>query len=151
MTAGSTPEQLEQAFRATEAGGDRAGRHPAQAAAGHRRWTCSPKSGSPAATGPCWCKSNEQLEDRDLVLAAGLTCRISSGCIEVVAGPQTERQLFCTLLADLLSQLPLATGGAGRSAGAPAGRLAADAQPRPASRAAPDGADRPVRRTPRPA
>ena len=54
-------------------------------------------------------QSSERLEDRDLVLAAGLTCRTSNGCIEVVAGPQTERQLFCTLLADLLSQLPLSS------------------------------------------
>jgi hypothetical protein len=52
-------------------------------------------------------QSNERLQDRDLVLAAGLTCRISNGCIEVVAGPQTERLLFCTLLADLLAQVSL--------------------------------------------
>jgi hypothetical protein len=111
MTAGSTAEQLEQAFKATEkAGGAKRG-------AARRRLL--PDSALdiftevrfPSCDWALLVQSNERLEDRDLVLAAGLTCRTSNGCIEVVAGPQTERHLFCSLLADLLSQLPLSAGG----------------------------------------
>ena len=82
-------------------------------------------------------QSNERLEDRDLVLAAGLTCRTSNGCIEVVAGPQTERLLFCTLLADLLSPAAPVRQRSRRGTGAAPDRLAADAQPRPAPAACP--------------
>jgi Putative PD-(D/E)XK family member, (DUF4420) len=111
MTAGSTPSQLEQAFRATEAGGS-AGR-------GAVRRRLLPDAALdvftevrfPTRDWALLVQSSERLEDRDLVLAAGLTCRTSNGCIEVIGGPQTERQLFCTLLADLLSQLPLSSNG----------------------------------------
>lgn len=108
---GSAPSQLEQAFRATEEHG---GSGP-----GAARRRLLPRSDLdvftevrfPARDWALLVQSSERLEDRDLVLAAGLTCRTSNGCIEVVAGPQTERQLFCTLLADLLAQLPLSSNG----------------------------------------
>ena len=108
---GSTPSQLEQAFRATEEQGS--------IGPGATRRRLLPHSGLdvftevrfPAHDWALLVQSSERLEDRDLVLAAGLTCRTSNGCIEVVAGPQTERQLFCTLLADLLAQLPLSSNG----------------------------------------
>lgn len=111
MTAGPNPEQLEQAFRATEAGG---GGRP-----GTVRRRVLPESALdiftevrfPARDWALVVQTDEQLQDRDLVLAAGLTCRTSNGRIEVIAGQQTEPRLFCTLLADLLSQLPLAGSG----------------------------------------
>ena len=107
----STPSQLEQAFRATEEQGS--------SGPGATRRRLLPHSGLdvftevrfPTRDWVLLVQSSEQLEDRDLVLAAGLTCRTSNGCIEVVAGPQTERQLFCTLLADLLAQLALSGNG----------------------------------------
>jgi hypothetical protein len=52
----------------------------------------------------------ERLEDRDLILTAGLTCRARGGTIEVVASRGTDRPLFCTLLADLVQQLSVDTG-----------------------------------------
>ena len=108
---GSSSSQLEQAFRATEEQGS--------IGPGATRRRLLPHSGLdvftevrfPARDWALLVQSSERLEDRDLVLAAGLTCRTSNGCIEVVAGPQTERQLFCTLLADLLAQLPLSSNG----------------------------------------
>lgn len=105
MIPSSTPEQLEQAFRATEAGGG--------AGQGAIRRRLLPESSLdvftevrfPSRDWALVVRSSELLEDRDLVLTTGLTCRTSSGCVEIVAGPQTERQLFCILLADLVSQL----------------------------------------------
>jgi hypothetical protein len=107
----STPSQLEEAFRATEAQGSRG--------PGAARRRLLPQSGLdvftevrfPAHDWALLVQSSEQLEDRDLVLTTGLTCRTSNGCIEVLAGSQTERQLFCTLLADLLAQLPVSSNG----------------------------------------
>ncbi|MET8923085.1 PD-(D/E)XK motif protein [Streptomyces sp. NPDC004623] len=52
-------------------------------------------------------RSTESTEDRDLMLASGLVCRIRGGSVEVVAGPGTDRLLFCTLLADLVRQLQI--------------------------------------------
>ncbi|MGW9214464.1 PD-(D/E)XK motif protein [Embleya sp. NPDC055664] len=49
--------------------------------------------------------STENLGDRELVLAAGLTCRCRDGSLEVVAQPTTDRHMFCVLLADLLEHL----------------------------------------------
>ncbi|MYS81058.1 PD-(D/E)XK motif protein [Embleya scabrispora] len=49
--------------------------------------------------------STENLGDRELVLAAGLTCRCREGRLEVVAQPTTDRHMFCVLLADLLNHL----------------------------------------------
>ncbi|HEX3965267.1 MAG TPA: PD-(D/E)XK motif protein [Trebonia sp.] len=104
---GSSPTELERAFRATVEQGS--------TTPGATRRRLLPNSGLdvftevrfPARDWALLVQSSEPLEDRDLVLAAGLTCRTSNGCIEVVAGPETERQLFCTLLADLLAQLSL--------------------------------------------
>jgi hypothetical protein len=106
---GNSPSQLEQAFRATQELGS--------SEPGTARRRLMPQLGLdvftevrfPALDWALLVRSSEPIEDRDLVLAAGLTCRTSSGCIEVVAGQQTERQLFCTLLADLLTQLSLAS------------------------------------------
>jgi Putative PD-(D/E)XK family member, (DUF4420) len=107
----TSPEQLEQSFRATEQQGS------GQPGASRRRLPSSPgldvftEVRFPSLEWALLARSSERLEDRDLVLAVGLTCRISSGSIEIVAGPQTERQLFCTLLADLLAQLSLSSSG----------------------------------------
>ncbi|SEL59022.1 PD-(D/E)XK motif protein [Streptacidiphilus jiangxiensis] len=49
--------------------------------------------------------SAETLQDRDLVLANGLTCSIQSGNVQVVAQPSTDRGVFSALLADLLAHL----------------------------------------------
>ncbi|MEU0939936.1 PD-(D/E)XK motif protein [Embleya sp. NPDC005971] len=49
--------------------------------------------------------STENLGDRELVLAAGLTCRCRDGSLEIVAQPTTDRHMFCVLLADLLDHL----------------------------------------------
>jgi hypothetical protein len=107
----STSATLEQVFRAIEEQGSRG--------PGATRRRLLPHSGLdvftevrfPTGDWALLVQSRERIEDRDLVLAAGLTCRTSNGCIEVVAGPQTERELFCTLLADLLTQLPLSCNG----------------------------------------
>jgi Putative PD-(D/E)XK family member, (DUF4420) len=108
MTATGSPAQLEQAFRATEAAG--------AAGQGSVRRRLLPESRLdvftevrfPSKDWALLVQSTERLEDRDVVLTAGLTCRTSNGCIELVAGPHTERLLFCTLLADLLTQLTTA-------------------------------------------
>ena len=147
---GSTPSQLEQAFRATEEQGS--------SGPGATRRRLLPHSGLdvftevrfPTRDWVLLVQSSEQLEDRDLVLAAGLTCRTSNGCIEVVAGPQTERQLFCTLLADLLAQLALSGNGPAAALARRLDCLAADAQPRHPRRPASGGAGWPVRRASRP-
>jgi hypothetical protein len=105
MPATRSHEQLEQAFHATEASGG--------TGQGAMRRRLVPDSALdvftevrfPSRDWALVVHSSERLEDRDLVLTAGLTCRTSNGRIEVVAGPHTERLLFCTLLADLLSQL----------------------------------------------
>ena len=105
MTTDSTPEQLEQAFSATEAAGG--------TERGAMRRRLLPDSGLdvftevrfPSRDWALLVNSNEQLVDRDLVLTAGLTCRTRSSSVEVVAEPQTERLLFCTLLVDLISHL----------------------------------------------
>jgi hypothetical protein len=105
MGTDSTPEQLEQAFRTTEAAG---GTGP-----GAMRRRLLPDSGLdvftevrfPSRDWALLVNSDEQLGDRDLVLTAGLTCRTRSGSVEIIAEPQTERLLFCTLLTDLISQL----------------------------------------------
>ncbi len=49
--------------------------------------------------------SNERMEDRELVLANGLTCAVYDGNSEVIAQPGTDREVFCALLADLLDHL----------------------------------------------
>ncbi|MBE1533210.1 PD-(D/E)XK motif protein [Actinomadura algeriensis] len=43
--------------------------------------------------------------DRDLVVAAGVTCRVRRGRLEIVSGPDTDRAIFCTLLSDLVERL----------------------------------------------
>jgi Putative PD-(D/E)XK family member, (DUF4420) len=104
-TVSTTPEQLEQAFRATEAAGG-TGR-------GAMRRRVLSDSGLdvftevrfPSGDWVLHVNSDEQLGERDLVLTAGLTCRTRSSSVEVVAEPQTERLLFCTLLVDLIGQL----------------------------------------------
>ena len=148
MPATRSPEQLEQAFRATEASG--------ATGQGAMRRRLVPDSALdvftevrfPSRDWALVVHSSERLEDRDLVLTAGLTCRTSNGRIEVVAGPHTERLLFCTLLADLLSQLTVPDTG---PAAALVRRLAA--WQRMLSRGlsaglSPGGADRPVRGAP---
>jgi hypothetical protein len=130
----SSPSQLERAFRATQEQGS--------SGPGVARRRLLPQLGLdvftevrfPALDWALIVHSSERLEDRDLVLAAGLTCRTSSGSIEVVAGQQTERQLFCTLLSDLLTQLSLAGS---RPAAAAARRLTA--WQRMLSRGTPEG------------
>lgn len=107
MTFGSTPEQLERAFRNTEAGGG--------SGQGALRRRLFPESGLdvftevrfPSREWALQVRGDERLVDRDIVLASGLTCRTRDGSIEVVAGPDTERLLFCTLLADLINQLTI--------------------------------------------
>jgi hypothetical protein len=54
--------------------------------------------------------SDQRLDDRDVLLTQGLTCRLRAGTVEVVAAPTTDKNLFCTLLADLVQHLLLATG-----------------------------------------
>ncbi|ROQ96172.1 putative PD-(D/E)XK family protein DUF4420 [Streptomyces sp. 2132.2] len=49
--------------------------------------------------------SSECLDDRDLMLANGLTCSVRAGNVEIVAQPSTDRGVFSSLLADLLSHL----------------------------------------------
>ncbi|MFD6534532.1 PD-(D/E)XK motif protein [Streptomyces sp. NPDC060184] len=49
--------------------------------------------------------SSEHLDDRDLVLANGLTCSVHAGNVEIVAQPSTDRGVFSALLADLLGHL----------------------------------------------
>ncbi|WP_420033724.1 PD-(D/E)XK motif protein [Streptomyces sp. cg28] len=49
--------------------------------------------------------SNERLENRQLVMANGLTCSFREGHVEVVAQPTTDTHIFCTLLADLVQHL----------------------------------------------
>lgn len=49
--------------------------------------------------------SDEQLGDRELVLANGLTCRVNNGGVEVIAQPATNREIFCALLVDLIQHL----------------------------------------------
>jgi hypothetical protein len=107
--ATSTPEQLEESFCATEAGGS--------LGHGSVRRRLLPDSSLDVFTevrfpNREWAllvNSSEQLQDRDLVLASGLTCRMRNGSVEVMAGPGTDRLLFCTLLADLIGQLDLPT------------------------------------------
>jgi hypothetical protein len=108
---GSTPSQLEQAFRVTEEQGSIGPGATRRRLLRHSGLDVFTEVRFPAHDWALLVQSRERLEDRDLVLAAGLTCRTSSGRIELVAGPQTERQLFCTLLADLLAQLPLSSNG----------------------------------------
>jgi hypothetical protein len=55
--------------------------------------------------------SRENLGDRELVLAAGVTCQSRGGTVEVVAQPGTDTGVFCTLLADLIQYLPRSTTG----------------------------------------
>ncbi|MFB4317616.1 PD-(D/E)XK motif protein [Actinomadura sp. 21ATH] len=50
-------------------------------------------------------QGNGTSPDRDLVVAAGVTCRIRHGRLEVVSGPETDRAIFCILLADLVERL----------------------------------------------
>jgi hypothetical protein len=103
----SSPEQLEQSFMATEASGG--------AGHGSVRRRLLPDSALdvftevrfPSRDWALLVHSNEQMDDRDLLLATGLTCRTRNGSVEVVAGPETDRLLFCTLLADLVRQLNL--------------------------------------------
>ncbi|MFP8941728.1 PD-(D/E)XK motif protein [Streptomyces fenghuangensis] len=49
--------------------------------------------------------SDERIEDRELVLANGLTCAVHDGNVEVVAQPATDGEVFCALLADLVDHL----------------------------------------------
>ncbi|MEV4105701.1 PD-(D/E)XK motif protein [Nonomuraea sp. NPDC049649] len=103
----STPEELERSFRTAENGG----------APGHGafRRRLLPDTGLdvftevrlPSREWALLVQSDESLEDRDLVLATGLVCRTRNGSVEVVASPDTDRFLFCTLLADLVNQLRL--------------------------------------------
>jgi hypothetical protein len=105
MVADGSPEQLEQAFRATEAAGGTgqgAMRRRLLADSGLDVFT---EVRFPSHDWALLVNSDERLGDRDLVLTAGLTCRTRSGSVEVIAEPQTERLLFCTLLTDLISQL----------------------------------------------
>src|SRR5437868_4303995 len=107
MISGGTPEELEQAFRSTEA------MNRTEPGAIRRRLLPSStldvftEVRFPSRDWALLVRSDEPLQDRDLVLAAGLICRTRSGSVEVVAGQQTERLLFCTLLADLISQLAI--------------------------------------------
>ncbi|MEV0623995.1 PD-(D/E)XK motif protein [Nonomuraea sp. NPDC050404] len=107
----STPEELEQSFRTAETGGG-----PKQGAVRRR---LLPNSALDVFTevrfpGREWAllvRSNEAIEDRDLVLATGLVCRTRNGSVEVVANPDTDRLLFCALLADLVNQLRIPVPG----------------------------------------
>ncbi|MFJ1769659.1 PD-(D/E)XK motif protein [[Kitasatospora] papulosa] len=49
--------------------------------------------------------SGEQIGNRQLVMANGLTCFFREGYVEVVAQPATDTHIFCTLLADLVDHL----------------------------------------------
>ncbi|MFE5719311.1 PD-(D/E)XK motif protein [Streptomyces erythrochromogenes] len=105
----STPEQLEQSFYKAEAEGSET--------PGAIRRRLLPESSLnvftevrfPTREWALLVHSAEELEDRDLVLASGLTCRTRTGSVEVVASPETDRFLFCTLLADLVRQLHVPT------------------------------------------
>ncbi|MGW0589045.1 PD-(D/E)XK motif protein [Streptosporangium sp. NPDC002607] len=102
-----SPEQLEESFRAAEEGGG-----PGHGAVRRRLLPGSDLDVFTEVRFPDrdWAllvHSDEQIEDRDLLLAAGLTCRTRDGTVEIVASPETDRLLFCTLLADLLRQLNL--------------------------------------------
>ncbi|MFD7474955.1 PD-(D/E)XK motif protein [Streptomyces sp. NPDC059837] len=107
--ATSTPEQLEASFTATEAGGSRL--------PGAVRRRLMPDASIdvftevrfPSREWALLIRSTEDTEDRDLILASGLVCRIRGGSVEIVAGPETDRFLFCTLLADLVRQLHIHT------------------------------------------
>lgn len=100
-----TPEELERSFRDSELAG---GTEP-----GIARRRLLPGSALnvftevrfPSHEWALVVQSEERLEDRDLVLASGLLCRTRNGCVEVVARQETDRRLFCTLLADLVRQL----------------------------------------------
>jgi len=105
MTADSTPEQLEHAFRASEAAGGTGRGAMRRRLLPDTELDVFTEVRFPSRDWALLVNSNEQLGDRDLVLTAGLTCRTRSGSVEVVAEPQTERLLFCTLLVDLISQL----------------------------------------------
>jgi hypothetical protein len=105
----SSPEQLEQSFRATEERGS-----PGQGAVRKRLLPASnldvfTEVRVPNRDWALLVQGTQQVEDRDLLLANGLICRTRGGTVEIVASPETDRLLFCTLLADLLGQLDLPT------------------------------------------
>lgn len=105
MTPTATPEQFERSFRAAEAS-----RGAGQGAVRRRLLPTSSldvfaEVRFPGGNWALVVQSREHLNDRDLVLANGLTCRVRNGSIEVMTGPQTDRLLFCTLLADLVFNL----------------------------------------------
>ncbi|MFF6894300.1 PD-(D/E)XK motif protein [Streptomyces microflavus] len=107
--AASTPEQLEKTFHAVEAEGS--------STPGAIRRRLLPESSLdvftevrfPTREWALLVNSTEDLQDRDLILASGLVCRTRGGSVEVVAGPETDRFLFCTLLSDLVQQLRVPT------------------------------------------
>jgi hypothetical protein len=105
VTRRTTPEELEALFVSVEA---------AQAAAyGSSRRRLLPDHpldvfAEVRFPGREWAlvvTSDEQLGDRELVLANGLTCRVNDGSVEVVAQPATDREIFCALLVDLVQHL----------------------------------------------
>ncbi|WP_187280849.1 PD-(D/E)XK motif protein [Microbispora sp. CSR-4] len=103
----STPEELEQSFHAAENGGG-----PGHGAVRRRLLPNSDldvftEVRLPSREWVLVVHSDDRLDDRDLVLATGLVCRTRNGSVEVVASPDTDRRLFCTLLADLVNQLSL--------------------------------------------
>ncbi|YCK34197.1 PD-(D/E)XK motif protein [Actinomadura sp. ATCC 39365] len=102
-----TPEELEQSFLAAEEKGG-----PPEGSV-RRRILPSSKVDIfvevrfPGLEWALVVRSREKLEDRDLMLTNGLTCRIREGSVEILADQQTDRLLFCSLLADLVGHLQL--------------------------------------------
>ena len=107
MTTSSTPEQLERSFRTTEASGGAGKGSVRRRLLPDSRLDVFTEVRFPSHDWALLVHSDERLDDRDLILTTGLTCRTRDGSVEVVAGQQTDRLLFCTLLADLVSQLNL--------------------------------------------
>jgi len=103
----STPEELEAAFRESERAG--------AVGPGTARRRLLPESQLdvfaevrfPKHEWVLVVEGGERLDDGDLLLAAGLHCRVRNGSVEVVATQDTDRRLFCTLLADLVRQLAI--------------------------------------------
>lgn len=110
MSAVSTPEQLERSFRATEAGGGAGSGSARRRLLLGSRLDVFTEVRFPSLDWALLVQGDEQLEDRDLLLATGLTCRVRNGAVEVVASPATDRLLFCTLLSDLVGHLDKPTG-----------------------------------------
>jgi hypothetical protein len=104
MTA-SSPHTIEQSFRSIEA----AGAHGHGAS--RRRLLLKPdldiftEVRFPSREWALSISSTEVLQDQEFLLTNGLTCQARNGSVEVVATPDTDRLLFCTLLADLIGHL----------------------------------------------